>query len=305
MGCGSPLVRLPGSLPCGSCSFQCPHSPSELFPIIHQGIGSECCGCRSQCERSARTFSSFSRLLQLPVYYPQSRQGLAACNRSLTPQPFCSGLSFSHGDSIDSSPVFLSGGLVGVSQSSRRLPSGTSASGISSLPEVLRGGRSVSVSRSLLRPFNCSADIHSCHGPDLVDHASFRLQDPEVHRQLASPRLLVPRDCTGEGLSPLAVSGAWHSSQPGQELPDSFTDAGLSGDEALDVSFEGLPNPQTCPEALLSRLRIHLLSSAASVSVASAVGGNVVAVDYCSGVQASDEIPSALAELCRPSPSGL
>ena len=39
------------------------------------------------------------------------------------------------------------------------------------------GGRSVSVSRSLLRPFNCSADIHSCHGPDLVDmlHFGFRV----------------------------------------------------------------------------------------------------------------------------------
>ena len=52
---------------------------------------------------------------------------------------------FHIGDSIDSSPVFLCGGLVGVSQSSGRLPSGISASGISSLPEVLRGGRSVSV----------------------------------------------------------------------------------------------------------------------------------------------------------------
>ena len=80
------------------------------------------------------------------------------------------------------------------------------------------------------------------------------------------------------------MSGARHSCQPGQELPDLFTDPGLSGDEASDASFEGFPDPQTCPEALISRLRIRLLSSSTSVSLASAVRGNVVAVDDCSGV---------------------
>ena len=218
---------------------------------------------------------------------------VVACNRSLTPQPFRSGLSFSLGDSADGSPVSPSGGLVGVFRSSVRLPAGSSASDISPLPEVLRGGRSVSVSRTLFWTFHCSADVHSCHGPDLIDHASFRLLDPEVPRRLASPRVLVPRDCSGEGLSPLAVSGAQHSCQPGQELPDSFTDPGLSWDEASDASFEGFPDPQTCPKALLSRLRVRLSFSSTSVSLASAVRGNVVAVDDCSGVSASDAIPSA------------
>ena len=89
------------------------------------------------------------------------------------------------------------------------------------------------------------------------------------------------------------------------ELPDTFTDPGLSGDEASDASFEGFPEPQTCPEALMSLLRVCLLSSSTSVSLASAARGNVVAVDDCSGVPASDTIPSAPTEFCRPSPSGL
>ena len=173
-------------------------------------------------------------------------------------------VSFSHGDSTDDSPVSPFRRLVGVSRSSGCLPPGSGASDISPLPEVLCGGSIVSISSALFRPFYCSADVHTCHGPNLVDNASFRLPDPEVPRRLASPWVLVPRDCTGEGFSPLAVSGARHSCQPGQELPVSFTDPGLSGGEASDTSFEGFPDPQTCPEALISRLRIRLLSSSTS-----------------------------------------
>ena len=158
-----------------------------------------------------------------------------------------------------------SGDWLVSSRSSGRLTAGSSASNISPLPKVLRVGHSVSISRTLFRPFHCSADVHSCHGPDLIDHASFQLPDPEVPRRLASPRVLVPRDCTGLRLSPLAVSGARHLCQPGQELPDSFADPGLSGDETSDASFEGFPDPQMCPEALISRLRVHLLASSASV----------------------------------------
>ena len=180
LGGGGPPVRVPSSLPCVSCSFQCSHSPSELLPIVHQECCSVCCCCRSLCERSDRTCSSFSRLLQSPVCHPQSHRGLAACHRSFVSQPFCSRLSFSHGDSTDGSPVSPSGGLVGLSRSPRRLPPGSSASDISPLPEVLCGGSGVSVSCTLFRPFNCAAGFRSCHGPNLVDNASFRLSDSEV-----------------------------------------------------------------------------------------------------------------------------
>ena len=69
LGCGGPMVWLPCSLSGDSPSFQCPHSPSQLLPIFHQGIGSKCCGSRPSSERSDRSCSSFSRLLQPPVCY--------------------------------------------------------------------------------------------------------------------------------------------------------------------------------------------------------------------------------------------
>ena len=143
-----------------------------------------------------------------------------------------------------------------MSKPARRLPSGSCPSGV----EVLRRGRGLPVLLSLLQPFNCSASVHSRHGPSFIDCALSWVPDLEVPRRLAGPRVLVPGSCTGEGLSPLALSGAWCPGQPGEELSDSNSDLGLPEDVASDAPFEGFPDPQTCPEARISRLRIYLLS---------------------------------------------
>ena len=115
---------------------------------------------------------------------------------------------------------------------------------ISPVPEVLCVGECLPVLCSLFWPFHHSAGVYSCHDPCLVDNASLRFSHSEVSRRLASPRLLLSRNSTGEGLSPLALSGARHPCQLSQELPDSFSDPGLSGDEASDASFEGFHDPK-------------------------------------------------------------
>ena len=177
---GGPTVRLPYFFPGDSPFFQCPHSPSQLLSIFHQGISSECCGSGSSRERGNRTCSPFSRLLQPPVCYPQSHQGLAAGDRPLPSQPLCSSLPFPYGDSAVGPPVSVSWGLDGVSRLVRHLPSDPCPSGISPLPEVLRRGRSLPISRSLLQSFDSSASVHSRHGPDFVNYASSRVLDLEV-----------------------------------------------------------------------------------------------------------------------------
>ena len=254
LGCGGPPIRLLCSFSGDSPSFQCPHSPSQLLPVFHQGIGSECCGSGPSRERSDRTCSSFSRFLQPPVCYPQGYRGLVASDRPLPSQPLCSSLPFLYGDSTVGPPISASRGLDGVSRSSGRLPSGSCPSGVSLLPEALRQGGGLPVLRSLLWPFERSTSIHLHHGPDFVDYALSRVPDLEVPRRLASPRVLVPGSSTGEGLSPLALPGARCPGHPGEELSDSSSDLGLPGDAALDASFEGFPDPQTCPEARISRL---------------------------------------------------
>ena len=198
LGCGGPPVRLLCSFSGDSPSFQCPHSPSQLLPVFHRGIGSECCGSRSSRKKGNRTSCSFSRLLQLLLCYPQSHQGLAAGDRPLPSQPLCSSIPFPYGDSTVGPPVSASWGLDGVSRSSGCLPSGLCPSGVSLLPEVLRRGGGLPISRSLLRLFNTSASVHSRHGPGFINYASSWVPDLEVPRRLASPWVLVPGSGTGE-----------------------------------------------------------------------------------------------------------
>ena len=147
----------------------------------------------------------------------------------------------------------------------------------------------------LFRHFDGSAGVHTCHGPSLLDNASVQFQDPLLSQRLARPRILVSGDCAGKGLSALALSGAQDSRQPVEELLDSYSVDRLSGDAASDVSFEGFSDPQTCPEALLSRTRPHILSAASSCYLVSTAGGDVLGVRSRSGCLTPHAVPSALA----------
>ena len=164
------------------------------------------------------------------------------------------------------------------------------------VPEVLCGGFDLPVSHPLFRPFDGSAGVHTCHGPGLLDNASVRFQDPPLPRRLARPGILISGDCAGEGLSALALSGARDSRQPVEELLDFYSVDRLSGDAASDVSLEGFPDPQTCPEALLSRTRLHVLSSASPCDLALTAGGDVLGVNSRSRSPALYAVPSAVAE---------
>ena len=169
---------------------------------------------------------------------------------------------FPHGDSAVGAPVPPSGGVAYFFRSSGCLPAGSSSSVISQVSEVLSGRLGLPVSLFLFRPCDSSAGLHPRHGPGLPHHTSVWLQDPSLPGLLARHRIVVPGDCAGEGLSAIVVSGAGYSHQPGEELSDTDSVDRLPGDEASDVSFEGFPDPQTCPEAFISRSRFLVLSNA-------------------------------------------
>ena len=142
------------------------------------------------------------------------------------------------------------------------------------------------------------------HGPGLFDHASLRVQDPPLPGRLARPRIIVPRDCPGEGLSAVVVSGAGDSGQFSEELLDSFTIHRLSMDEDSDYSFEGFPDSQTSSEVVIPCSGIPLLSPPPSVSLASASTGDVLGVVTSSRCQAPYAISLASTECHRLSPGG-
>ena len=199
--------------------------------------------------------------------------------------------------------VSSSGRLDGVSGSPGCLPSGSSASVISALPEVLCGGLGPAVLWSLFRPVDFPAGVHAGHGPCVCHHAPVQFQDPTLPGRLACPRILVSEYSAGEGLSPLALPGARSSGDSLQELSGSVSDFGLSGDEASNTSFEGFPDPKACPEALLSASRLRVLSLAAADFVVTTSGCDVVPVFHRTRVSAADALPSAAPQHRRPSPS--
>ena len=300
LGCGGPTVRLPCSFSGDSPSFQCPHSPSQLLPVFHRGIGSECCGSGPFCEWSDRTCSSFSRLLQPPVCYPQGHRGLTAGDRPLLSQLLCSSHPFPYGDSTVGPPISVSRGLDGVSRSSGHLPSGSCPSGVSLLPEVLRRGRGLPVSRSLLRPFDRAASIHSRHGPNFaIMHCHgfriLRYLDDWLVLGSSFQDLVQARDFLLWLCQELGVLVNLEKSSPTPTQTLDYLEKRLQ-----TLPLRVFPTPQTCPEARISRLRIRFLSSAATVSLASAVRGDVV--DH-SGV--SSPVSSAMTELRQPSSSEL
>ena len=304
LGFRSPEVRSPSSFPCPPISFSGSDSSSQLFSQLHQGDCVGWCDCGAPRERSSRASSVRSGILQSPLCHPQGHRGLEVCNRPLMLQPFGPGLQVSHGDCRFSSPISSSKGLDGVPGSPGRLPSGTGASVISPLPEVLRGGIGPAVSRPLLRSVDCTAGVHTGHGPCVCHHAPLRAPHPSLSGQLARPRLLVSGCSAAERLSPLAFPRAQSLGEPLQELSESVSDFGLSGDETSNTSFEGSPDPKACPETLLSAARIRVLSSAAARAVAPASRCNVVPIFHCSGVAAADVLSPTLPQHYRSSLSG-
>ena len=274
-------------------------SPMFRFPFLHQGHSFGRCGCRPAGEGCGRVCSLFSRLLQSSLCHSRVTGRVASCDRSLAPQPFCGCASFPYGNLSVGASIPPSGGLDGIFRSSRCLPSGSGISILSPLPEVLRGRFRPTVPFPLFQPFDGSADIYPCHGPGLLDNALLWCQDSPVLGRLARPWILVPGDCAGEGLPPLVMSRAGNPHQHCKEFLDSVSVHRLPGDEASDVSIEDFPDPQACPEALISRARIRILSAASSDFLASAPGGHVVHVLPLSGLSALHEVPSASFERCK------
>ena len=277
--------------------------PSQLQPQFHQGAGVVRCGVRTSGKGGHRDRSSFSGVLQSPLCHSQSHRGLATCHRPFTPQWLGGTLQFSYGDCPVHSPVSPSGGLDGVPGSPGRLPPGSCTSGLSPVPEVLRGGCGVSVSDPVLRPVFLSPGVHPRHGSYIFHHASPRFSSSPLSRRLAGPRLHLTGSGACEGLPPLAMSSPRGHSQSFEELFGPDSDVGLSRDDTRDFSFEGFPDPQTDSEVLSTSPGVFIRPSPPCVGLAESSRDDVVHVCHRSGFSAPYAIPSTLAQCSRAFPA--
>ena len=203
---------------------------------------------------------------------------------------------FSNGDIPVGPPVSPPRGLDGFHQPSRRLHPGSSPPDISAVSPVLHWRADLPVSGSLLWAVIRSTSLHTCHGPDLLHHASFWVSDPPLSGRLACPWVLPSGDYAGEGLPVVSLCRAGGSSEPLQKLPYPCSDSGLPRHDSPVYSFEGFPDPSSDPESSLSRRRVLLFARAAAQSLEVSVGSRVVAVRSHSGVSSSHAAPAAPSE---------
>ena len=190
LGSSGSQIRLSDPFPITTSSLPCSDSTSQLQPQFHQGASVVRCGVRTSGKGGHRDRASFSGVLQSPLCHSQGHRGLTTCHRPLTPQWLGGTLHFSYGDCPVLSPVSPSWGIGWCPWISRT--STYCTSGISPVPEVLRGGCGDSISDPVLRPVFRSSGVHPRHGSYIFHHASPRFSSSPVSRRLAGPGLHLP-----------------------------------------------------------------------------------------------------------------
>ena len=121
--------RLHSPFPLSSSFVIYAYPPSELLPLLHPGVGSRNCSRSFVIQRCHRAGISWPRFLQSPFCHPKGHWRLAADDRSVLPQSFCSAVSLPHGDSPISPPIHQIWRLDDFSRPSGRLPPGSCPSG--------------------------------------------------------------------------------------------------------------------------------------------------------------------------------
>ena len=177
LDCSGSMGSLHSPFPLSSSVVIYADPPSELFPLLCQGVSSSCCSERLIVQRCHRAGISRTRLLQSPFRYPEGHQRLAVSYRSVLPQSLCSAVSFPHGDSRVRRPIHPPWRLDDFSRPSGRLPPGSCPSGVSEVSAFLSWRQGLSISGSVLWTIIRTSSLHSCQAPvsSIMHRFGFRI----------------------------------------------------------------------------------------------------------------------------------
>ena len=228
LGCPGPAFGLSSPFCFSASSICCAASSYQLLSRLCVGHRSLCCGVRLTRQRRYRTCVSGSGVLQPAFSDPQGHRRLETSYLSLPSQSLCSSFQVPHGNFSFCPPIAPPWRLDGIIRSKGCLPPSPCPSGLSEVSKVLGWSRGFTVQSLVFWTFFSSSGLHPGHGSGLLYYASVRVQDPSLLGRLACPRILVPGDHAGEGLSTLALHSVGYSHQPFQEYPHSVSKVGLS-----------------------------------------------------------------------------
>ena len=209
LGSTGPALRVSGPFPFAAPSLFCSAPSSQLQPQFHPGAGPFGRGVRFGGEGGHRDRASFPGVLQSSFCDPQGHRWVVSGDRSLTPQRLGGRLPFPYGDCSDRAPVSLGRGLNGIPGSPGCVPPGSGSSIISPVPEVLRGGLGLPVSRPLLRSLDGSPSVYLRHGSCILNHASSWVPHSPVPRRLVSPGFDLPGHSATFSSGYVIASASW------------------------------------------------------------------------------------------------
>ena len=207
-------------------SFVRPTPPHAiLYPFFHQGKSLGAGVPRSPLQKSHRTGSSDSRLIQSPICGPEGFRGVAPHHRPVYPEHLHRFSAISHGDSSVRPTFHSPRRLDDLLRSAGRIPP---SSGITSVSSLHHGRSLLSVQGAVLRADNCPSGLYTADGSNIRHSPSLRYQDAQISRRLVDSTRIQDRLYPGEGQAPSSVRGAGTTSQFQEVVLDPISGHDLS-----------------------------------------------------------------------------
>ena len=266
----------------------------QLLPFVHQGSSSAGGNLGLDRERSCRTLSSLSGVLQ-PSFCCDEGVGLmGAHHRPLHLEQVRSLVLVQDGDQSVCSQCHSEGRLDVLHRPEGCLPSSPCPFGEQEVP-LLRGiQKGLPIQGPVFRPLHGSPGIYQGHGSCIGHSTPSRGPDTLLSGGLASTCLVKSGDFTGEELGSESVSRSWHYNQPQEILSFSFSDVLVSRHDDQESDFWGFPNAGTHSETSIVDRRISVLQAARRRLLAGPVGLDLLSLPTCSRGSSPYEVPPAV-----------
>ena len=205
-------------------------------------------------------------------------------------QRFSRFFSFQDGDHPGRPSVSSSGGLDSFHRLEGGLLAGPCSSRLSQVSTVCGFWPSISIPSSLLQSRLGPSGLHQGYGSGFVDPALHGYPSTSLSRRLADP-VSFSRGCSSRPpCGHQSVSGAGDCGESREVQLRSVAEGSISGDDPGLPVFCGFSVPGSDHQAAVSRWRISVLRSTASLLLAVSSRHPVLSVLSCSGGQASHAV---------------
>ena len=215
-------------------------SPCPLIPRLPSGEKPWKGVPRSSPQRSHKTGSSDSRLLQSPIRGPEGLWVLATHHRPVYPEHIHRVTTLPYGESSVRPTLHSPRRLDDLIGPPGCLPSGSNPPGIASVSSLHYERSPIPVQGTMLRANYCPSGLYEAHGSNIHHSPSLRYQDPPISRRLVDSSRIQDHLYSSEGQAPASVRGTGTTSESPKVItgPISGHDLSRNADPISSVHCE-------------------------------------------------------------------